>query len=1212
MRRERLFLSIFLLSAAVGFSLLGTASAQVTTAAIHGTVTDASGAVVPSAKVTAHNNATGIDTVATSNASGYYTLPALQVGGPYVITIEAQGFQKFESTGIMLTVNANVELNAKMAVGAALQTVTVSASSVQVETANTQLEQVVPESQIEDLPMLGRDAASLERLAPGVVESSDRFGSYSANGSQTTSNSYMVDGIDNNDGPLQDEGLTINPDALAEENIITSTLNPEFSRNGGAVVNQIIKSGTNTIHGSGFEYYRDTFLNNANYFSTVPDPNVPSGFLKPRPPFHQNLYGGTLGGPILKDKFFGFLAYQGFRNVTGQTTQTPVFQSGILPTSSSPGGNFSNESNIATGGTDEVAGLASKLIPFDITTGSGTVCGPGTAAPAWAYIPAVAATSSTPAQPAVNGCFTAGQPVQIAASSFSSIAAKLAEEYVPPGNAGSTAAPYYDFDTANTGAGDQGILRADYHLSDKDSMYATGIFQSSPSTATLGFGGSDLPGFGTIQAEHFKLFSASETHSFNSNNMNELRAAYYRFNFAAVEPAHVVAPSSLGFDIYPNNPASGVPFMSLSGLFDLGFTREGPQPRIDTNLTAGDSYTRLLQNHTLKFGASIEQFLVKNPYSADNSGSFSYGGTGQYSSGDPGIDFLLGIPDFYQQTSDGFTDTRAWEYYAFAQDSWRATPDLTINYGIAWDVESPNINDQFNGEGITCFAIGNQVSTVFPGGFAGLLFPGDPGCNKQGSATTKWDHFGPRLGFAWSPGSGPAKLIGTPGSHQLAIRLGFGLYYNRDQEEGQLQNLGDTPNFKNSFGAADFQGSPGFQNPFADVAGNGSEKSPFPYTPPAPGSQLNWAEYTGQDTSSISRDYSVPYIYNFNLNIQRQLTPSTILQVGYVGSVGHKLATAYEADPVTEAGHTACLANPECVNYIQFVHPLFPQYTAQPVVFDGSPAYFSMGQLGTNGASNYNALEISLNQNPWHGLYFTMAYTYSHALDNSSGLESSGFNGGGLNIYPGYQHLSYGASDYDARQRFVTAYDYRIPLFAKMNDQPIVKEVLGDWHFAGLTVLQSGFPVTLTDFLFQSGYCDEYSYYACPDVPETSSFSIKKYNPRSLNSNGLNQGFDPTPFSSYTLGQFGNVSRGLIHGPGFNYTDLSLFKNIPIGNETARSVQLMIQASNAFNHTNFANPDGSLTSGPYFGTISSVIESADYNGDPQPARVVQLVGRFTF
>jgi hypothetical protein len=396
------------------------------------------------------------------------------------------------------------------------------------------------------------------------------------------------------------------------------------------------------------------------------------------------------------------------------------------------------------------------------------------------------------------------------------------------------------------------------------------------------------------------------------------------------------------------------------------------------------------------------------------------------------------------------------------------------------------------------------------------------------------------------------------------------------------------------------------------VAGGGSEPSPFPYTPPAPGTQLDWSQYVFQQTSSIAKNYGVPYTYNFNLNIQRQLTGTMILQVGYVGSLGHKLATAYEADPVTPAGHAACLADPSCADDLASVHLDFPQYTAQPAVFDGAPAFISMGQLGTTGSSNYNALEVQLSQNPWHKLYFTMAYTYSHALDNSSGLESAGFNGGGLNIYPGWQHLSYGDSDYDARQRFVIAYDYTVPLFSSLNQQAIVKGVLGDWHFAGFTALQSGNPVALTDFIFQSGWCDQYSYYACPDNPQTSSFSIKKFNPRTLNSAGLNQGFDSSPFSDYPAGGFGNVSRGLVHGPGFNYTNLSLFKRIPLGNESARSVELMIQASNAFNHPNFDNPDGSLTDGEFFGAITAVKHSADYNSDPSPGRVVQLVGRFTF
>ena len=1155
------------------------AYAQVTTAAIHGTVTDLTGAAVPDAKVTAVDTATGIATVTTSNRSGFYTFTVLQIG-PYKVDMEAVGFERFESNGIALTANADLEINGKLKVGANAETVTVDGSAMQVETANTQLQQTIRDSEIENLPMLGRDAASLQKLAPGVVESSDRFGGFSTNGSQTTSNSYLLDGVDNNDGVLQDEGLVINPDALAEENIISSTLNPEFSRNGGAVVNQVIKSGTNKIHGSGFEYYRDTFMNNRNYFSRA------------RPPFHQNLYGGTLGGPILKERLFAFAAYQGFRNKTGETTQTPVFQTGILSS-----GDFTNENNIANGGADGAVGLSSNPIPFTIITSTGT-CGPTSINTTWA------------------ACYPAGFPVVIPTSDFNSIAYGLAQKYVPVGDAGSTNAPYFNFNTADSGAADQGILRVDYHINSSDQIYSTGVFQSSPSTATLGFGGSDLPGFATIEAEHFKIFSVSETHTFNSNNLNELRAGYYRFNFAAVEPAHVVAPSSLGFDITPNNPSSGVPFMSLTGLFSLGFTREGPQPRKDTNLLAGDNYTWIFHNHSFKFGGSFEQFRVNNPYSADNNGSFSFAGAGFYSSGDPGIDFLMGIPDTYQQTSGGFTDTLAYEYYAFAQDSWKVTSDLTLNYGIAWDVETPNSNNQFKGEGITCFQVGGPASTVFPGGFAGLLFPGDMGCNRAGSATTKWNHFGPRVGFAWSPSNGPGALVGKPGSHRFSLRAGFGLYFNRDQEEGQLQNLGDTPNFKNSFGAADVGGSPGFTNPFADVTGNpaASEASPFPYTPPAPGSSLDWSLYTGQDTSSIDPHYTVPYIYNFNLNLQRQLSNSMILQIGYVGSLGHKLATAHEADTITPAGHAACLADPVCTADLPELHLLYPKLFLQPTAFDGAPAYLSMGELSTTASSNYNALQVSLNKNLSHGLYGTLAYTFSHGLDNASGLESSGFNGPGTNFAPGFTHLSYGSSDYDARHRLVAGYDYGVPLLTAMNKQPVVKEILASWHVAGFTVLQTGFPVVITDFsTFNSGYCDEFSYYSCPDVPVTSSFRIPTENIRkTFQQTGTATWFNNSLFSQEPIGTFGNVGRGLVHGPGFNYTDLSLYKNISLGGENSRSLQIMMQAANVFNHANFAQPDGNFTDGPYFGTVSAVKSSADYNGDPYGGRTVQLVAKFSF
>jgi hypothetical protein len=897
--------------------------------------------------------------------------------------------------------------------------------------------------------------------------------------------------------------------------------------------------------------------------------NLPGYFALPgeRTPFHRNEFGGTLGGPVIKNRLFGFAAYQGYRRRTGAIEQTAVYQSGIVPTSTNPGGNFSNEQNVVNGGTNELAGLTDNPIPFDIVAGTGAVnagasCGPTTARPNW------------------DDCFPVGTPVDINPSSFNSIALKLAQKYVPAGNTGTATAPLYNFPTANTGAEDQGVIRADYHISDHDSIYGVGMFQSSPSTDTLSFGGSDLPGFGQINAEHLKLYSAQETHSFSANTLNVVRAGYYRLNYAAVEPAQVIAPSSVGFAITPQSSSENLPLMSLQGLFSLGFGYEGPQPRKDTNISYSDAFSHVVGNHDLKFGASIEQFRVSNPYYADNNGVFDYGGNGIYSSGDPGIDYLLGIPDSYTQTSGGFIDTIAWEDYAYAQDSWHVSSDLTVNYGLAWDVETPNINTQFKGLGVTCFQLSSNTSKIFPGGFPGLLFPGDPGCNKAGGATIHYDHFGPRFGFAWSPAGGPSALIGGSGAHKLSIRGGFGMYFDRDAQEGQLQNLGDIPNFLESRGATDFGGSPAFANPFADVAGNGSEPNPYPYVRPAAGTPLSWENYAELDTSSIDPRYTTPYVYNFNLNIQRQLAGNMVLQLGYVGSIGHRLPTTYDADPITAAGRAACLtdtgAEAGCTSPAgraqQRVY--FPQNAAQPAIFPGTgggaipslpnglPDYLDVGALGTWGASNYNSFQASLINNTWHGLYFTFAYTYSHALDNGSGLTSEGFTARGMNNVPGFQHLNYSDSDYDARERVVASYDYKVPLLQSMNQNYVIKEVLGDWHVAGLTIVQDGFPILITDAgTYNSLWCDGFAYYSCPDTPNTSTFAFKKFNPRA-NVNGVNQYFDTGTFTQEALGTFGNVGRNPLHGPGYNYTNMSLYKNLPLGHDAERSVQIMLQAAN--------------------------------------------------
>jgi Carboxypeptidase regulatory-like domain len=1149
-------------------------------AALHGTVTDPAGMVISGATVTVTNTATGITSARATDREGYYIFPQLQAG-IYAVTISAPGFENFTASALRLNVNDNREVNARLVLGDVSQTVQVVAGALQVETANTQLQQLVTAEQLESVPLEGRDPAGLQKLEPGVYESSDRFGTFATNGSQTAQNSYLVDGIDINDPMLEREGIQVNPDALAEENIVTSTMNAEFARNSGAVVNQILKSGGSQFHGGGFEFYRDTFLNDGDYFSQT------------RPVFHQNLYGATLGGPVLAGRLFFFSAYQGLRNRTAQTMLQTTLDNDQFA------GNFTGDLNYASGAANS-AGLSSNPIPFNI--GSCVANPSGTNPETWAQ------------------CFASGR-VQVAPAQWNPIVAGLIHKYVLPSSETLGGVAYANFNALDTDAQDQGIVRMDWTPTAADSLWASSIFQSSPSTTALTFSGASFPGFGSLEADHYKLFAASWTHTFSTSLLNELRGSYFRNPYGAYMPTDAVSPSSAGFAITPEDSLhSGLPYLTIGSYFNLGFSYQGPQPRLDTNLIFADNVTWVRSNHSLKFGAQFEQFRVRNPYDVYNNGFFAFEGGAQgggpYSSGDPLLDFALGIPDLYYQSNDGFIDAVANEQFAYAQDSWKLNPDLTLNYGMAWDVEAPDQNRQDAGLGVICWQNSSVTSNVFAGGPPGLMWPGDPGCNAAGSPVAHYDHFGPRLGFAWSPSAGPARFIGSPGAHDFSIRAGFGLYYNRDQEEQSLQNLEDPPFMVVSPGVTAIGGSPSLANPWEDVTGNGSMTNPFPYAPIRPNSTIEWTNYLPLQLAAFAPNYSVPYTYNYNLNVQRALNPRMVAQVGYVGSTSRRLASWYEGDAITAAGHAACLASPMCASNLGKVHLLFPQYAAQPALVagnpyglpNGTPYYVSVGEQNTEGTSNYNALQASLIQAPAHGLAFTLAYTYSHALDDASGYESAvGRTGRVRNYVPGFENLNYGSSDFDARQRLVASYVYNLPSPGFLAGDAAMRAAFSGWSVGGLTVLQSGFPVPVYEPSERSGWCDGYSYFGCGDVPEISSIAVGRLNVRAPG----NRYFDALPFSTEPEGTFGNTPRNFFHGPGFDYTNLQLSKDLYFNSDRSRYAELRIESFNVFNHANFANPSGNYLSGS-FGRVTSVVQSADPNGDPSPGRAVQLAGKFYF
>lgn len=1132
----RLFVAVM-----ASLCLGSTSSAQEVTAQIRGTVVDATGAGIPGAEVKATNVLTQIARTATSGPSGSFEFLNLPVGR-YDVTVTKAGFRSFTSRNINLELNQVYNVPVTLEVGQVSESVQVEAHPVQVETTNTQLDTVVQSQQILDIPLNGRNWTQLQQLAPGVVSSSDRFGTYATNGSQSQQNSFLINGADAIDLPLNTPTVIPSPDAIGEFNLVTSSINPEYGRNSGGILNAIIKSGTNQFHGDAFEFYRDTFLDGRNFFQNT------------SPVFHQNQFGGTIGGPIFKNHTFFFASYQGTRARSPQAGgQVTVFtqdqRNGYFP-------------SLAT---------STATSPIPLLGESGATYAAGTA---------------------YKTLFPTGH---IPAADLNPIAQKLLS-YVPLPNFGSN---LYTFNPITTRVQDQGIMRVDHTMA-HDTIWFTGFWENTPTTDTLPFTGSTLPGFGDTNQRFYTLMTASWTHTLSPTTINEVRASYLRFNYQAVIPQSPVLPSTLGFNINPQNAAAaGIPYVSVTGLFALGFSTNGPQPRIDSTYELTDNFSKVVGTHTLKFGYDGKRYQVNNPFYGRNNGSFTFGGTGPNSTGNAGADFLLGLPDSYSQGSGGYIDARTYEHYFYAQDSWKVRSNITLNYGTGYQIDTPLVNQHFDKLAKNCFRPGEQ-STVFPTAPVGLVFPGDPGCSSSGYYT-HYLHFGPRFGFAYTPKLG--WLSGQNGD-KLSIRGGFGIYFNRSEEELALQDLGAVPFALNSNGIGDIGGNPSFANPWVDVKTGQTIANKFPFTPATKGSTIDFSKFYPLSINVINPNFTSPYAMNYNLNIQRELPGSMILQVGYVGSQGRHLELTYEGNPITQAGAAACLASASCIANRNNQSVLYPTHTE----FAPGNVFASVGTQATVGVSSYNSLQVSLNKRFSHGLQFRASYTWSHAIDDASGYENSY----GRPLDPYNFALNRGDSAFDARHRFVISYDYQIPGIERFWNNWLTRTVIDGWGLSGITTLQTGFPLALTDSAHRSLICSaNWAYYGCPDFPDyVGSGGVQTYDARnSIISNTVTSTtalpaqpyywYNPNVFVHSAYGVIGNEGRNNFHGPGINNTDLNLYKRFRFKEQ--RAIELRLESYNLFNHTQFAAPGTNINSTLFARTTSAAA-----------ARTIQLGAKIYF
>jgi carboxypeptidase family protein len=1247
-----------LVAAGVIACLFGAAQAWAgITGSISGVVTDQNGGVVVGAVVSAMETQTGVHTEITTDSKGFYNFPTLPVG-KYDIEIRAGGFKLYRQSGLVIDVNSALRVDVSLQLGDVSEKVTVMSEAVHVETESTQNGEVISGTKMTTVPLNGRAYTDLLSLQPGVVPSSyakpiqkqfggltDRNvsgdlnpGNQSVNGQRQSANGFMVNGSNVEEGKNNGAGIVPNLDSIAEFRIITNNFDAEYGNYSGGQVNVATKSGTNTIHGSAFEFLRNTALDARNFFA--PANQVDN--------FKQNQFGGTAGGPIQRDKWFFFVDYQGTRTIRGQVLNNNV--PGLLDRPDTNGGS-ANVSDIAANLTNTVTGtnwaaiLNQKLGRNDIVAGTTPYFG-CTAAPGCVFpnnvIPAAAidpaALNLLPFIPKPNGLDPSGNP------NFSS-ATQNARTRDDKGGI------RLDGNTRF------GMLSAYYLLDD--------FLRNDPyPNATLLGGPVSAPGFNSITPGRSQLLTLGDVKTFGPTAVNELRLSFVRVAGSYFKPQGGVGTSlaSLGFVKAAGTGASfnggiapidatleGVPQFTLAqqgaGL-SVGVPQD-TQNAYNNTYQVLDNFSKVIGTHSLKFGGQFHYDQINERNFFGENGAFTFGGA---ESGSDFVDFLLGAPDNFIQASKQILDSRSKYAGAFVQDSWRVRSTLTLNLGLRWEFSQPWYDTQ--GKIETVFpqnVVSGKASALYPGAPLGLVVPGDPGVPST-LAPTQYNAFGPRVGLAYSPGASSgflSKLTGGPG--KLSIRAGFGIYYSSVEDLSQFLGVGDAP-----FGIFWFGGSPLFDAPFMDRKAGGLQGQPFPFSPPPlnvsaknPDTTFNWAQ-VGQISSNFyyNPHNRMPYSEHYHLSVQRQFGANTVFSIGFVGNQGHKNVTSVEANPGNpglcvflsnpnnlDTGSPTCGPNNETPSS-PFVLPPgagFPAGTTPVVeattaclsnpnltcnainstrtIFSGVPTGTGGASFGTNpyvstvANSAYNSLQTSLKHSSSHG-EFLVGYTYSKCMDNGSSLQDA------TNVFN--PRLTRSLCAFDLTHNFVASYSVRLPFERLFHaDHGWAKRAAGGWQVSGITTYATGIPVTIEaspGFNADQSLIGSVGFSWNVDAPNKLPGKIlNNTNPRSgqtyfNTSLFLQEGCFTTACpldGTQAIGAVGNANRRFFHGPGIANWDMALLKETPI-TET-KSLEFRFEAFNIFNHAQFQNPGGTLGASS-FGLVTAA-------NDP---RLMQVALKFRF
>ena len=1155
-------LALFLVGLTAGLFLMSlVAWGQADMGSIGGTVTDTSRGVVVGATVTITDIDRGTQFTTKTDRTGGYVISPLKVGR-YRVTVEMNGFKKEVVGPITVHVQERPGVNITLHVGAASETVIVTSRGPQLETENSDLGQVIDSQRIETLPLNGRNYAQLALLGPGVgpsepgsrVETS--FG-FSSNGSRSLQNNFLLDGIDNNSDlgdVLNGSAYVIQPsvDAIGEFKVQTNAYSAEFGRGNGAVMNAVIKSGTNEFHGDAYEFLRNDSLDARNAFDQFG-----------RQEYQQNQFGATFGGPIVKDHAFFFGDYEGLR------IRQALPQLALVPTPQEISGDFSSFLTNTPATAVDMNGNPTSQVAVDCNgnpTFQGEVFND--------YITQISNLNPDGFCGVPIGVTSAGVPTNIFTSPNATIdplAARLSALFPSPTPGLNVSGFNYLAEPKRSESQNNFDIRIDERISDKNSFFGRFSYEDQPSFIPSPFnnaldGGAFQDGY---QDDSYRSAAISDTHVFSQNTINEFRVGYNRINSHRFQLNYNTdVAAQLNFPGIPSGlDNGGLPSMSIDdGTATIGSSGFLPSIEIQNAYEIADNLTKIHGRHSMKFGTEIRlvEFTIFQPaasrgtldFASDLTDNPAAPGTG----GEAFATFLLGLTDGATITNQHDVDYHREDYSWFAEDDIHLTPKLMLNLGLRYELFT-TVKARYNEEANFDFS---SDSLILPKGQTATLTPtlasiipvqaiGSPGLISPDLLD-----FAPRLGLAYQI------------TNKLVLRTGYGIFYG-GEENGPFSN--PSPGFNPPFFVTQQFVEPCFlpsANPNLASQGDDCATALTNLFQGFPANSL--VDPNTPTLFSEGPNLPTPYTQQWHFGFQYQLPVQMLLDISYAGSHGADLYGMYNGNQAQPnvAFCTALGDSPQTC-------PTAPR-RAFPAVDAG------IDTLRANDYSNYNALQARLEKRFSGGLQFEAAYTYSHALDDASSASLGSLNNGDFReeLDPS---LEYGNSDFDVRQRFVVSYIYQLPFGNGRrfdgNATGLLNQLVGNWQVEGITTAQTGNWFTITDSVTNYSSSDGGGVVGFFEVRPNV---VGNPNGKPCESGAL---FNTCAFADNTIPfTFGNAGRNIVRGPGLQDWDFSVIKLFPVREQ--KQFEFRTEFFNIWNHENpLLGPVGAISEEPQaveFGT----------------------------